>query len=70
MSSDGGDAVPRTMKIGKLYRRATDPEQRQGTKKALLIGINYEKQDGTLRGCHRDALAVRGLLIGKIITVL
>ena len=30
------------MKIGKLYRRATDPEQRQGTKKALLIGINYD----------------------------
>lgn len=53
------------MKIGNLYRRAADPEQRQGTKKALLIGINYVNQPCFLRGCHRDALAIRDLLIGE-----
>jgi len=34
----------------------------KGTKRALLIGINYEGQDGALTGCHNDALSVSSLL--------
>ncbi|KAH9916023.1 caspase domain-containing protein [Fomitopsis serialis] len=58
------------MKIGPLYKRATDPEHRHGARKALLVGINYNTQASrrdtdsqTLGKCHRDALAVRDLLI-------
>ena len=36
-----------------------------GTKKALLIGINYFHQTGELKGCINDALHVRKFLIGK-----
>jgi metacaspase-1 len=32
----------------------------KGTKRALLIGINYTGQEGALTGCHNDALNVRG----------
>lgn len=36
-----------------------------GTKKALLIGVNYFHQTGELKGCINDALHVRKFLIGK-----
>ncbi|TFY63876.1 hypothetical protein EVJ58_g2982 [Rhodofomes roseus] len=59
------------MKIGALYKRTTDSEHRQGARKALLIGINYDTQasrdpDSTataLLNCHRDIVAMRKLLI-------
>jgi len=36
-----------------------------GAKKALLIGINYFRQQGELKGCINDALNVRKFLMGK-----
>lgn len=36
-----------------------------GTKKALLIGVNYFHQTGELKGCINDALNVQKFLIGK-----
>ena len=36
-----------------------------GAKKALLIGINYFRQQGELKGCINDVQNVRKFLIGK-----
>lgn len=30
------------------------PEDNEGTKRAVMIGINYEGQEGELSGCHND----------------
>ena len=30
------------------------PEGSEGTRRAVMIGINYEGQDGELSGCHND----------------
>ena len=30
------------------------PEGSEGTKRAVMIGINYVGQDGELSGCHND----------------
>lgn len=36
-----------------------------GSKKALLVGINYFRQQGELKGCINDVQNVRKFLIGK-----
>jgi len=35
----------------------------EGTKRALLIGINYVGQNGELKGCHNDALNIKEYLM-------
>ena len=35
----------------------------EGTKRALLIGINYVGQNGELSGCHNDALNIKEYLM-------
>mmetsp|Transcript_36908 Transcript_36908/g.37213 ORF Transcript_36908/g.37213 Transcript_36908/m.37213 type:complete len:244 (-) Transcript_36908:767-1498(-) len=35
----------------------------EGTKRALLIGINYIGQNGELSGCHNDALRIKKYLM-------
>lgn len=39
--------------------------QSSGTKKALLIGINYRNTNSELNGCVNDALSVKALLVQK-----
>jgi len=41
------------------------PQQSQGRRRAVLIGINYEGQQGQLSGCHNDANNIKRYLIGK-----
>lgn len=41
------------------------PESSQGRRRAVLIGINYEGQQGQLSGCHNDALNIKRYLIQK-----
>jgi hypothetical protein len=35
------------------------PEGFEGTKRAVMVGINYVGQDGELSGCHNDVKNVR-----------
>jgi len=39
------------------------PPQSKGTKRALLIGINYEGQEGALSGCHNDVKNMKEYLM-------
>lgn len=39
------------------------PQQSQGRRRAVLIGINYEGQQGQLSGCHNDANNIKRYLI-------
>jgi len=39
------------------------PPQSQGRRRAVLIGINYEGQQGQLSGCHNDANNIKRYLI-------
>jgi len=41
------------------------PQESQGRRRAVLIGINYEGQDGQLSGCHNDANNIKNFLIEK-----
>lgn len=41
------------------------PQESQGRRRAVLIGINYEGQQGQLSGCHNDANNIKRYLIGK-----
>jgi len=39
------------------------PQESRGRRRAVLIGINYEGQQGQLSGCHNDALNIKKYLI-------
>lgn len=39
------------------------PPKCVGTKRAVLIGINYVGQDGELSGCHNDCLNIRDYIL-------
>ena len=39
------------------------PESSEGTKRAVLIGINYTGQQGELKGCHNDVLNMKEYII-------
>ena len=39
------------------------PPDCTGTRRAVLIGINYVGQDGELSGCHSDCLNVRDYIL-------
>ena len=39
------------------------PPGSEGTKRAVLIGINYTGQQGELRGCHNDVRNIKEYLI-------
>ena len=39
------------------------PESSKGTKRAVLIGINYTGQQGELKGCHNDVLNMKEYII-------
>jgi hypothetical protein len=39
------------------------PPTSTGTKRAVLIGINYSGQQGELRGCHNDLKNIKEYLI-------
>lgn len=39
------------------------PDNFNGTKRAVLIGINYVGQDGELSGCHNDVLNMKEYLM-------
>lgn len=39
------------------------PPTHTGTKRAILIGINYTGQQGALRGCHNDVKNIKEFLI-------
>lgn len=39
------------------------PPNFKGTKRAVLIGINYTGQEGELRGCQNDCLNVKDFLM-------
>lgn len=43
------------------------PEDKaNGTKRALLIGINYEGQSGELSGCHNDVLNIKNYIVNAL----
>jgi len=37
------------------------PAGSEGTKRAVMIGINYVGQEGELSGCHNDVKHVRSI---------
>jgi hypothetical protein len=39
------------------------PPTSRGTRRAVLIGINYRGQQGELRGCHNDVKNIKEYLI-------
>jgi len=39
-----------------------NPDHPRGTKRAVLIGINYTGQEGELAGCHNDVRNIKGYL--------
>lgn len=39
------------------------PNNFEGTRRAVLIGVNYAGQQGELSGCHNDALNMKEYLI-------
>ena len=39
------------------------PPNCQGTKRAVLIGINYVNQQGELSGCHNDCLNMKDYIM-------
>ena len=41
------------------------PEDSEGTKRAVMIGINYEGQAGELSGCQNDVQHVSASFLGK-----
>jgi len=41
------------------------PQSSRGRRRAVLIGINYEGQQGQLSGCHNDANNIKRYLIKK-----
>jgi metacaspase-1 len=42
------------------------PPDCQGTRRAVLIGINYEGQQGQLTGCHNDCLNIKDYLLEEL----
>lgn len=46
----------RPLVLGEQFSVVGNPD---GNKRALLIGINYVGQQGELRGCHNDVLAMK-----------
>lgn len=49
------------IKMDKAVRIVNDKDP-NGTKRALLIGINYTGQNGELTGCHNDVQNISGYL--------
>lgn len=43
------------------------PEGNTGTKRAVIIGINYVGQQGELSGCHNDAKNMMEYIKGKCV---
>jgi hypothetical protein len=41
------------------------PPNCTGTRRAVLIGINYEGQDGELSGCHNDCLNMKDYIMNE-----
>lgn len=46
----------RSLQMDTKFDLSPDVEEFNGTKRAVLIGINYVGQDGELAGCHNDVL--------------
>ena len=66
----GYDQVPQLTASRPLELKAPFhlvPPGCKGTKRALLIGINYTGQEGSLTGCHNDVHNVSGHLVTRII---
>lgn len=43
------------------------PEDNEGTKRAVMIGINYEGQEGELSGCHNDVKHVSTFVNASVV---
>lgn len=41
------------------------PPNSTGTRRAVLIGINYEGQSGELSGCHNDCLNMKDYIMNE-----
>jgi len=58
LKSQGYDQIPQLSSSRKIdinrAARFTNSNHNDGTKRALLIGINYVGQEGELSGCHND----------------
>ena len=65
LAAQGMDQIPQLTSSRPLDVQATpfDLGGHTGTKRALLIGINYNGQDGELRGCHNDVYNMQQYLI-------
>lgn len=68
LTSKGFDQIPqlsssRMMDVNNRFEIV--PSWAQGRRRALLIGINYEGQQGELSGCHNDAKNIQSYLINE-----
>lgn len=67
--ADGGyTQVPQlsSSKIIDVNEEMTIVDNPSGTKRAVLIGINYVGQNGELSGCHNDAENIKKYLVGEL----
>lgn len=65
LATQGFDQIPQLTSSRPLDVQTTpfDLGGHAGTKRALLIGINYRHQDGELRGCHNDVYNMQKYLV-------
>lgn len=68
LKSKGFDQVPqlcssRMMDVNNQFEIV--PAESQGHRRAVLIGINYEGQQGQLSGCHNDVKNIKSFLRKK-----
>jgi hypothetical protein len=66
----GFDQVPqltssRLIDVQKPFKIVNDIDN-YGTKRAVMIGINYEGQSGQLSGCHNDVKNMKEYLINEL----
>ena len=68
LKEGGYTQVPQlsSSKIIDVNEEMTIVDNPSGTKRAVLIGINYVGQDGELSGCHNDAENIKKYLIGEL----
>jgi hypothetical protein len=65
LASQGFDQIPQLTSSRPLQveARPFDLGGHAGTKRAILIGINYRGQDGQLHGCHNDVYNMQQYLV-------
>jgi hypothetical protein len=57
--------VASSLNLKNESKSENENSQIEFVKKALLIGINYEGQDGELNGCINDSLNLKNFMIGQ-----